>query len=234
MKTFLLVHGGWHGGWCWKRVSNLLQNRGHRAFSPTLTGLGERAHLMRPDITLQTGIDDILGVLQAEELNDVVLVGHSAGGAIITGVADQVPDRIRSIIWLDGLILQDGESLRTHFTPPQEETFQRVLETGGASFAPPPPEAFGILPGPDADWLYRRLTPQPFGTASSPLRLKHPIGNGLECIYLACISPVHPFVASSHSFAQKQNLWRWREINACHDAMITAPEAVACALEDLA
>jgi pimeloyl-ACP methyl ester carboxylesterase len=233
-KTFVLVHGGWHGGWCWKHVAENLQRKGHTVLTPTLTGSGERAHLLGPHITLQTGIEDVLGVFEAEELEQIALVGHSAGAAVVAGVADRIPERISSLIWLDGLILRDGESLRTYFTPEQEQAFQIALEAGEAPFPPPPAEAFGIPPGVDADWVSRRLTPQPFHTAADPLRLRYPLGNGLPCSYLACVGPVHPFVAASHAFAQTQKEWRRREIDACHDAMITAPAAVAEALEKLA
>ena len=226
MKTFVLVHGGWHGGWCWARVARLLRSQGHDVFTPTLTGLGERAHLLRSSPTLQTGIEDVLGVLDAEELEEVVLVGHSAGAATVSGVADQVPEKISTLVFLDGLILQDGESLRSHFTPPQEEAYQAAVKAGGRPFPPPPAEFFIIPEGPDADWVNRRLTPQPFATASSTLQLKHGLGNSKVCMYIACTAPVHPFVAASHRFAQEQVEWRWRQIEAGHDAMITAPELV--------
>jgi pimeloyl-ACP methyl ester carboxylesterase len=233
-KTFVLVHGGWHGGWCWKHVLAHLRAKGHTAFAPTLTGSGERAHLLSSNVTIKRGVDDVAGVLEAEELEHVTLVGHSAGAPIVAGVADRMPERISSLIWLDGLILRDGESLRTYFTPEQEEAFQMALGGGGAHFPPPPPQAFGIPPGPDADWVARRLTAQPFHMAADALRLQHPLGNGLPCSYIACMNPPHPFVAASHTIARAQTDWRWREINACHDAMITAPFVVSETLEQLA
>ncbi|WP_446742439.1 alpha/beta fold hydrolase [Silvibacterium acidisoli] len=233
-NVFVLVHGGWHGGWCWRRVADQLRMKGHDVFTPTLTGSGERAHLMSSGITMQTGIEDVVGVLEAEELEHVTLVGHSAGAAVVAGVADRIPERIASLIWLDGLILKDGESLRTYFTETQEAIFQAGLEAGGIPFPAPPPQGFGVPTGADADWLERRLTPQPFGTASSALQIRSPLGNGLPCTYIACVNPPHPFVAASHSFAQAQSHWRWREISACHDAMITDPVMVADALHQLA
>ena len=232
--TFVLVHGGWHGGWCWKHVAGDLRRKGHTVFTPTLTGSGERAHLLGSNITLQTGIDDILGVFEAEELDSVTLVGHSAGAATIAGVADRIPQRISSLIWLDGLILSDGESLRTYFTPEQEAAYQAALEAGEVPFAPPPPQAFGVSPGTDADWMARRLTAQPFHTVTSVLHLGHPPGSGLPCTYVACISPPHPFIAASHAVARAQKDWQWLPLDACHDAMITAPLAVSKILEKYA
>jgi len=108
MATFVLVHGAWHGGWCWKRVAALLRQAGHEVFAPTLTGLGERAHLMSNAIDLHTHIRDILGVLQWEELADVVLCGHSYGGMVISGVADRVPEKLRSLVYLDAFVPDNG------------------------------------------------------------------------------------------------------------------------------
>lgn len=233
MKTFVLVHGGWHGGWCWTRVARSLRRKGDEVFTPTLTGLGERAHLITHGVTLQTGIDDVLGVLDAEELDDVVLLGHSAGAAVVLGVADRAPDRIASLVLLDGLLLGNGESLRTHFTPAQEDAFQSASAAGAISFPPPPAEAFAIAEISDVAWVNRRLTPQPFGTAASPLDLIHPLANGRPCAYIACVSPVHPFVEASHRSAQTRPDWQWREVESGHDAMITAPELVVRALESL-
>jgi pimeloyl-ACP methyl ester carboxylesterase len=107
--TFVLVHGGFHGGWCWSRVAPALRARGHTVFTPTQTGCGERSHLMSKSITLDTFVDDVANALRWEDLHDVVLVGHSFGGLAITGVADRMPQRIRQLIYLDSLIVQNGQ-----------------------------------------------------------------------------------------------------------------------------
>ena len=111
MATFVLVHGAWHGGWCWKRVRPLLESRGHLVFTPTLTGLGERSHLLARETGLETHIADVVNVIRWEELSEVVLCGHSYGGMVISGVADRVPDRIRSLVYLDAFVPSDGQSL---------------------------------------------------------------------------------------------------------------------------
>src|SRR5580698_6932911 len=100
MSTFVLVHGVWHGGWCYKRVAVLLRKAGHEVYTPTLTGLGERSHLMSPTIDLDTHITDVVNVIKTEDLSDIILVGHSYGGMVVTGVADALPDRIRSLVYL--------------------------------------------------------------------------------------------------------------------------------------
>src|SRR3954452_9415811 len=110
-KTYVLVHGAWGGGWQWAPVAERLRAQGHRVFTPTQTGLGERKHLLSRDITIDTFVEDIVNMLEAEDLRDVVLVGHSFGGISITGAADRVPDRIRHLVYLDALIVQGGQSV---------------------------------------------------------------------------------------------------------------------------
>ena len=120
MATYLLVHGAWHGGWCWRRVTDILRAEGHTVFTPTLTGLGERAHLARPEIDLETHISDVLGVLDAEELDDVILCGHSYGGMVITGVADRLPGRIKALVYLDAFVPEHGESVIDLYAGPRQ------------------------------------------------------------------------------------------------------------------
>ncbi len=115
--TFVLVHGAWHGGWCWVRVADILRSQGHRVFTPTCTGLGERAHLLSKDITLDTFVRDVAGTIAAEELTEVVLVGHSFGGLAISGVAEAMPERLRHLVYLDALIVQPGARPSTACRP---------------------------------------------------------------------------------------------------------------------
>ena len=111
MATFVLVHGAWHGSWCWKRVRKALQARGHDVFTPTLTGVGERSHLLSPDVNLDTHITDVVNLIRWEELSGIVLCGHSYGGCVITGVADRLSDRIAALVYLDAFVPEDGQSL---------------------------------------------------------------------------------------------------------------------------
>src|SRR3954453_21148411 len=107
MATFVLVHGAWHGGWCWRRVAPLLRVAGHAVYTPTLTGLGERAHLLTREVGLETHIRDTVNVLECEELNDVILVGHSYGGIVITGTAERAPERVGHLVYLDAMVTLD-------------------------------------------------------------------------------------------------------------------------------
>ena len=156
MSTFLLVHGAWHGGWCWKRVTPLLRAAGHEVFTPTLTGLGERKHLMSPDIGLDTHVQDVVGVLEYEDLRDVILVGHSYAGMVITGVAGRTPERIAHLVYLDAFVPEDGKSLMDYQPPEMAELFHEGTRTEGEGYKLPaviPPEVFGVTGEADLAWL---------------------------------------------------------------------------------
>ena len=234
MTDFVLLHGAFHGGWCWARVAPLLRAHGHRVFTPTQTGLGERAHLLDAGITISTFVDDLLGVLHAEELDAAVLVGHSFGGNAITGAADRVPHRIRHLVYLDAAIPSPGRS-HLDMAPPEVAAERRRLAdaTAGLSVAPPEPAAFGIPPGPDADWVRRRLTPHPFGAMATAIPLLNPPGNGLPCTYVACTAPEYPGLAWARD-AARALAWPWRTLAAGHDCMVTAPRETAELLMEIA
>jgi pimeloyl-ACP methyl ester carboxylesterase len=235
MTSFVLLHGAFHGGWCWARVAPILRAQGHAVFTPTQTGLGERAHLLSRQITLDTFVQDLLGVLESEELEDAVLVGHSFGGIAITGAADRVPRRIRSLVYLDSAIPRDGCSSLDLSTPEIAAERRRLgTASGGLSVAPPDPAVFGVPPGPDSDWVRRRLTPHPFGAFDSTLTLANAPGNGLPCTYVFCTDPVYESLARHRDYARAQPGWLWRELAAGHDAMVTHPAATAALLMELA
>lgn len=235
-RTYVLVHGAFHGGWCWRRVADRLCAEGHRVFTPTCTGTGERLHLLTAQGGLETVVADIVNVLIFEELEKVILVGHSFGGVIITAAADCEADRISHLVYLDGVVLEDGECALDHI--PAGLAAQRRLDarrtSQGLTIPPPSPEVFGVTDEADAAWLRRRLTPQPLATYTDALNLSAPFGNGLERTYIACTNPRYTPLATSHERARSQPGWHWQELPTGHDAMITAPEAVAALLLDLA
>ena len=182
----MLVHGAWHGGWCWGKVAAILRGRGHTVLTPTQTGLGERSHLLSKSITLDTFVDDIVNVLKFEELKDVILVGHSFGGNAISGTADRMPDRIRQLVYLDAAMLENGQSVFSLLPPDVVAARTKAAQdsSGGLSIPPPPAAAFGLSDPAQQAWLTARLTPHPFGTFTSPLNLKNKIANGLPAIYI--------------------------------------------------
>lgn len=235
-KTFVLLHGAFHGGWCWREVAARLRAAGHHVTTPTQTGLGERRHLLSAQVTLETFVEDLVQHIEAEELSDVVLVGHSFGGNAVTGAADRLAPRLRHLVYLDAMVLADGE------TPwgamPAEQAAERqqgVAARGGGLVAPPPPvSAFGVPEDhPLADWVRRRLTPHPAATYRTPLRLRHPPGNGVPRTYIACTDPWYAPLEWSRARVRAAAGWTWREIATGHDAMVTAPEALAAMLAEI-
>lgn len=172
MATFVLVPGAWQGGWCWKRVATRLHQAGHDVFTPTLTGLGERAHLLDEKVNLHTHIEDVLGVLRCEELSEVVLCGHSYGGMVVTGVADRAPEQIASLVYLDALLPEDGQSVLDVLPAAAATGFREYARTEGAGLrvAPGPAAAFGVN-ARDQAWVDRRNTDQPFKSFEQAIRL---------------------------------------------------------------
>jgi len=204
-------------------------------FTPTQTGLGERRHLLSPGITLDTFVDDICAVLDFEELQDAVLVGHSFGGISISGVADRMPERVRHLVYLDSRILEAGQSM-LDADPERSGAWQRIAqESGGFSIRPPPATYFDCPDPADVAWIARRLTPHPLGTFTSPLNLANPvIGNGRPCTYLACMDPVYPWLEPCRTWARRRAGWGWAEVAAGHNAMVSAPAELAALLVRLA
>lgn len=229
---YVLAHGSWHGGWCWRPVAERLRAAGHRVFSPSYTGMGDRKHLLSKDITINTFVDDLVQVILAEELENVVLVGHSFGGVPITGVADRIPERIAHLVYFDAVVLQSGQDSFSNY--PKDEAEARIAAAGKATnglAVPVPhtlPHVWGIAQGtPEYDWIMRRLTPHPLGSYTTPLTLRHPIGNGLPRTYIHCVSPSHSLLESSRRLVKAQSGWHWVEIDAPHEAHITHPDLLA-------
>ncbi len=162
--TFVLVHGAWHGGWCYRRVAAPLRARGHEVYTPTLTGLGERSHLLDEEVNLSTHITDIVNLLRWEELSDVVLCGHSYAGMVITGVAGRVPERVRSVVYLDAYLPEDGQNLFDMMPAVHLKGFQEVAsKTGNISIPPVPAEILAVNPR-DRAWVDAQCTSHPYAS----------------------------------------------------------------------
>ena len=234
-RHFVLVHGLWHGGWCWDRVSPILRARGHEVTAITHTGLGERCHLLSADITVDTFVADVVNTLVWRDLSDVVLVGHSFGGIPITGAADAVPERIGKLVYLDAAVVEDGESWFGLLPEDIADARRKQGEesSGGVSLPVAPVENFDVTDPGDKAFLEARLTPHPMGTFTTPLRLNNPVGNGLPVAYIACTAPAYPPAEGSHARARAKD-WPYFELATGHDAMVTAPGDTADLLEKLA
>jgi pimeloyl-ACP methyl ester carboxylesterase len=231
-KTFVLVHGAWHGGWCWQKVAAILRGRGHVVLTPTQTGLGERSHLLSISITLDTFVADVANVLKWENLTDVVLVGHSFAGSTISGVADRMRERVRALIYVDAAMLENGETPFSKLPKDVVEARTKAAQqiSGGVSLPAPPASAFGVTDPAQAAWLEARLTPHPFGTFVSPLKLANKVGNGLPATYVVCVDPIYAPLQASRDWVRRFG-WTIREINSGHDAMVIVPEALADMLD---
>ena len=234
-ECFVLVHGAFHGGWCWRSVAEGLRRLGHEVHTPTQTGLGDRSHLMSAEITMDTFVRDIQLTIEMEELTEVILVGHSFGSRSICGVADIIPERIKHLVFIDGGLPLYGRSRLDAMTA--QDRAQRVARAnanGGISVLPPDPSAFGVSDPGVARWLKKHLTPQPFGVDTSALKLINPIANGIPATYLRCTLPKFPGVEESAAFARKQQGWKYIEIEAPHNVIVTHPERTVEILDTIA
>lgn len=235
MATFVIVHGGWGGGWEWTPVARLLRQRGHDVFTPTLTGLGERAHLGSA-IGLADHIDDVLAVFTFEELRDVVLCGHSYGGMVVTGVADRVPSQIRLLIYLDAFVPNDGQALRD-LLPEELRELLRPAEERRDERTPIPPELLppeGSIPDEARERYIARLRPHPAATLTEPVRLTGAV-NRLPRALVRCtgdLDPDHDIMGFVAARARAEG-WSYREIATAHDLQLLDPEATAAILDDL-
>ncbi|MVT06721.1 alpha/beta hydrolase [Chitinophaga tropicalis] len=221
--VFVLVHGAWHGGWCWQEVSWQLREKGFRAYTPTLSGLGEHKNVINEGINLQTHITDIINFIEMEDLHNVVLVGHSYAGTVIAGVADSIPGRLNKLVFLDAMIVHNGESpLSTQFKEVQTAMGKFVEKK--QNIAPIiPAEEFGVTDKGKAKWVNERLTPQPFNTFAQKLTLKHAYGNNVPLVYISCTEKQLPIIKKMSGEARSNPLWTYLELNTGHDAMVTVP-----------
>lgn len=233
-KTFVLVHGAYHGAWCWKDVAQRLRALEHEVYTPTLTGLGERSHLLAIRPTLETFIEDVAQVIRYEDLTDVILVGHSFAGAVVSALADRIPDRLAHLVYLDAQVLLSGQAPADTAPAAVIDTYkERAQASGNLSIQPPPVEAFGIVDPAMTQWVRDRVTPHPYQTYFDRLELKHPLGNGLPATYIAVTAPLFPNTAHSRQVAREQPGWNYLEIPTGHDAMLLMPEELANMLHGL-
>lgn len=233
-QIFVLVHPAWHGAWCWKKVAARLRASGHHVFTPTLTGLGERSHLARAEIGLDVHVTDVVQVLKYEDLRDVVLVGHSSGGAVITGVADQAPERIAHVVYLDAFVPEHGQSVFDLIAPDRRQILETLVATEGDGwllprFAPPTwetivRERWGVTDDGDVRWMLDRLCPTPVGHFRDPLRRTNPAGDALHRTYIRCRQFPNPRFDQHAAMAQTTAGWSYREMATSHHPAITAPD----------
>ena len=229
MTTFVLVHGAWHGGWCYKRVARLLRQAGHEVYTPTLTGLGERAHLISRTIDLGTHIQDIIGVVRCEELSDVVLCGHSYGGMVIAGVAEQIAVKIRSLVYLDAFVPETGKSVFDFLSAEQSEQMRTDAAQNGEGYkiTPIPAAAFAVN-ADDAAWVDAMCVKQPMATFEQKLILSGRQVSKRVYILATGWTP-SPFQQFGTRFKDDRS-WQFVSIACGHEVMLDRPQELASAL----
>lgn len=228
--AFVLVHGAWHGGWCWKKLSPILRAAGHEVYTPTLTGLGERVHLLAPDIDLATHINDVVNLLEYEDLQNVVLVGHSYGGMVISGVANQAGPRIGHVAYLDAFLPEDGKALRDYAPG---DVLDEMANTQGGGWRLPSymgAKDFGITDAADAAWVDARLGDQPYKTFTQRLDLAGTTNSAIGRSYI--LTTTEPFTSHAER-ARQQGFDSFELFSAGHDSMVTQPNELAEILRDL-
>jgi pimeloyl-ACP methyl ester carboxylesterase len=220
--TFVLVHGAWHGGWCWQRVADRLRDGGHKVFTPTLTGLGERSHLLRAGIDLKTHSADVVNVMKWEQLTDVVLCGHSYGGFVISGVAEAMASAIRSIIFLDAFMPKNGEAVADLTGPAVQEGIRGALQRGDIAIPPRSAEAFGVNEA-DRAWVDRLCVGQPIGTFTDKIAQTSARDRIPRKSYVRAASYANPGFDRALAAVRADPSWRTYEVPCGHDVMVDDP-----------
>ena len=234
MATFLVAHGAWSAGWVWKKMRPLLRERGHELFTPTYTGLGERVHLASRDVGLETHIADILGVLQFEDLHNVILIGHSYGGMVATGVADRAPERLSQLVYLDAFVPRDGQSLFDLQLAEIRSRMHEAVDAVGDGWRIPPNAVPPDTSEADISWVTPRRVMQPLSTFEQPLHLTG-VGERIPKAYIYCTkhAPGDVFRQFAER-ARSETGWRYFEIDASHNPHITVPTSLATLLDKIA
>jgi len=232
-RTFVLVHGAWHGGWCWRRVADILERHGHKVFTPTLTGLGERSHLVSREINLDTHITDVVNVFKWEDLHDVVLVGHSYGGWVISGAAEAVLPRLASIVFLDAYMPDDGTRGLDNTSEFSRKGILAALEKGEVS-RPSPTAAMFEVNERDRAWVDSKVTPQPVGVALQPIKLSGARDRVTKKTYIRASAYPQATFDKYLAVCKADRTWRTFEVPCGHDVMVDMPERLSDILLEVA
>lgn len=236
MATYVLVHGGGHGGWCYQRVARILRAQGQEVYTPTLTGLGEREHLLSPDVDLDMHITDVVKVLQFEDLRDVILVGHSYGGMVITGVADRATDRVGHLVFLDAATPENGQSLVDVAGPLMYMAREAGREVDGIELVlfpgTDPLSFYGVTDPEQIEWMKTKLTPHPWKCFEQKLVMDNePAMRKIPQTHIVCTDTLPTRDVETIKQLSEGRLW---DVDTGHDLMISEPEAVAELLMRLA
>jgi len=236
MAVYVLIHGAWHGGWCWKRAASRLRGQGHEVYAPSLTGSGERKHLLSPAIGMDTYVQDVVNLIEYEELSDVVLVGHSAAGAVVSKAAESAQPRLKRLVYVDAVVLPSGKSMFDVFPPQWTEGMRNSAKTQGEGWRMPPEQdmifSFFASDCNDADkqWLWRMVTPQPIKPYEDKVDLSRFYQLSIPKTYIRCTKSQ---AGIPRNVAEKFGM-QYVEIEAGHDPMVSQPEQFVAILAECA
>lgn len=232
MATFILIHGMWHGGWCWEKLAPLLRDAGHDIHAPTLAGLAERAHL-RDNIDLNTHVQEIVDLIESKNLRDVILVGHSSGGFMAPIIADRIPERVAHIVNLDGMVPENGKSLADLIGETWGFFKKKATESGDEWWCPPILEwTFGVS-GADLEWSQSKLTPHPLRTLSTPVTFSNSTAQSIPSTFIRCSDGMTEEEVADEEKKFKEMGMNFRTLPTGHSAMITVPKELAGMLLEL-
>ena len=241
MTTFVLVPGAWLGGWVWRDVAPRLRAAGHDVFTPTLTGLGERRHLAHPDVDLDTHVEDVLNVLELEGLHQVVLLGHSYAGMVITGVADRAPERLAHLVYLDAMVPQDGQSAFSEDPPQFRALVEEQARLKGDGWRWPLPDLEELRQYFNLDgigeanerWLLTKSVAHPIKTFAQPLRLTNAAADAIPRTYIRCAADSDGPLPDDVEHARSDPGWGYHELVTGHWPMLSRPDELAALLLEI-
>ena len=234
MATFVLIHGAWHGGWCWAPLERALRGRGHETSAPTLTGLGERSHLATPQVTPDTHVLDITSHIAWQGLEDVILVGHSYGGVIITGVAGRMPERVRALVYLDAIVPEEsGVSAVAARNPERTATLRAQLANGDFMVAPDRFDSWTDDPDQMA-WLRENCTPHPIRCLTEGVTLTGREAEVTHRHFILATRNRPSLFWEEYERVKGRAGWQVQEMPTKHDVMVEAPETLAARLDAIA
>lgn len=229
-RTFVLIHGSWHGGWCWKYVTDILEAKGHKVYAPSLTGLADRSHLLSMSVNLETHITDIVNLFKWEDIKDAVLVGHSYAGWPMSGAVEKVLPQVSSIVFVDAFMPENGERL-LDITPERfRQPLLDAIAKGQPGRAVPTAESFKIVDKRNIDWVNAMMTPQPAAIAVQPIVLTGARDKVAKKTYIRAIDYPQPTFDKHLAKCKADNTWRTFEFKgseAGHDIMVDAPQRLA-------
>jgi pimeloyl-ACP methyl ester carboxylesterase len=232
-KTFVLIHGTWHGGWCWRRVSDLLERKGHKVYAPSLTGLADRSHLLTKEVNLTTHVNDVVNLVRWEDLKDIVLVGHSSAGFVITQAVEEIRPSVSSIVYLDAFVPQPGDNLISLANPGPRKALEDAVAKGEIVAKPVPAKAFNVNER-DRAWVDSKCTPHPLASVVEKVAAAEAREKIARKTYIRASNFDSPVFDQTLAKLKSTDGWKTYELPSGHDVMIDMPDRLTEILIEVA